>query len=97
MHVLVLAVDLHLAECRSLKTKRSVLRPIVEGVRRRFNVACAEVDHQDSWQRARLGVAVVSGSAHHATDVIDEVERFVWSFPDVAVLSTERTWLDPDT
>ena len=94
MHVLTLTVDLHLNEARSLKMKRSVVKSIVEGARRRFAVAAAEVEHQDQWQRAGLGFAVVANSQHHATDVIDEVERFVWSHPEIEVLSTERRWLE---
>ena len=70
----------------SLKEKRSVLRPILEGCRRRFAVAAAEVDHQDLWQRAELGMAAVSSIAlGHAGEVLDAVERFVWSFPEVEV------------
>jgi uncharacterized protein len=63
-----------------------VIRPIVEGVRRRYQAAVAEVDHQDKWQRAALGVAVVSASAGHAREVMEAVERFVWSFPEVEVV-----------
>lgn len=94
MHVLTLTVDLHLPEARSLKMKRSVVKGIVEGARRRFSVAAAEVEHQEQWQRAGLGFAVVASTAHHATDVIDEVDRFVWSHPEVEVLHTERRWLE---
>ncbi len=89
-------VDLHLGESRSLKAKRAVLKPIIEGARRRFGVAIAEVDHADVWQRASIGVAVVSNTPHHATEVVDEVERFIWSVPDVQVLGVERQWLEVD-
>ena len=91
-----LDIDLHLPDCRSLKAKRAVLRPLVEGARRRFKVAVAEVGHQDQWQRARVGIATVSASEHHARDVIDEVERFVWAQPGVDVLSAARSWLEVD-
>jgi uncharacterized protein YlxP (DUF503 family) len=57
-------------------------------------VAAAEVDHQEKWQRAALGFVVVSSSKHHAEEVIDEVERYVWSFPQVQVLGSERRWLE---
>ena len=57
----VRAVELHLPTCHSLKEKRAVIKPILEGCRRRFQVAVAEVGYQDKWQRAALGVAVVSG------------------------------------
>lgn len=94
MFACALSIDLHLPECRSLKAKRSVVKPIVEGLRRRYQVAAAEVGSADSWQRAQIGVAVVSGSQHHACDILDEVERFVWSHPEVQVLSTTRTWME---
>ncbi len=94
MYVLTYEVQLHLSDCRSLKAKRSVLRPIIEGIRRRFQVAVAEVDHQDTWQRTTVGVAVVSASPSHCEEVIDEVERFVWSVPDVQVLDSRRQWME---
>ena len=70
------------------------MKPILEGARHRFAVAAAEVDHQDQWQRSRLGVAAVSSTASHLEDILDEVERWVWSFPEVEVLAIERTWLE---
>ncbi|WP_229023146.1 DUF503 domain-containing protein [Actinomarinicola tropica] len=87
-------IDLHLGECRSLKAKRAIVKPIVEGAKRRFGVACAEVDANDSWQLASLGVAVVSNRAHHAEEVLDEVERFIWSTPGIQVLRSDRHWLE---
>lgn len=94
MFVLAFEVDLHVNESQSLKDKRQVVRSIVDGARHRFGVSAAEVGDQNLWQRAQLGFAVVSSSERHAVDVIDEVDRFVWSHPEIAVLSTERTWLE---
>ena len=93
MHVACLSLELHLPDVHSLKEKRAVLRPILEGARRRYAIAAAEVDDQDRWQRATLGFAAVSGSAHHARDVLDAAERFVWSFPEVDVTASRRDWL----
>ena len=73
-----------------------MLRPILEGCRRRYRVAAAEVDHQDLWQRAGVGVAAVSSSFGHLGEILDEVERFVWSFPEIEVVGCERHWLDED-
>ena len=87
-------MDLHFPHCRSLKEKRAVLRPIVDGVDHRYPVAVAEVEHQDQWQRARIGVAAVSGTPRQVTEILDEVERFVWSRPDIEVGLVERTWLE---
>ncbi|MDQ1424308.1 MAG: uncharacterized protein QOD72_1806 [Acidimicrobiaceae bacterium] len=94
MFVLTVEADLHINESRSLKAKRQVIRPIVEGARHRFGVSAAEVGYQDQWQRALLGFAVVAGTASHAEEVIDAVDRFVWSRPDVEILSMDRKWLE---
>jgi len=96
VHVLSLEVELHLPQCRSLKDKRSVLKSMIEGARRRYGVAASETDHQDTWQRAQLGFACVSGSAGHASDMMDEIERFIWSFSESEVVETRRNWLEVD-
>ena len=80
----------------SLKEKRAVIKPIIDGARNRYRVAAAEVGVQDLWQRAQVGMAVVSSTPSHAKDVLDEVERFVWSFPEIEVLSADRSWMDSD-
>lgn len=94
MYVAALHVDLHLPAIRSLKQKRAVIRPILDGARHRFSVAAAEVDAHDRWQRAGLAFTVVGASAGHVREVLDAVERFVWSFPEVEVLEVELRWLD---
>ena len=96
MHVLALEMDLQIGESRSLKDKRQVLRSVLDGARRRFGVASAEVGGQDTWQRATLGFAAVASSPSHVEDVMDAVERFVWSFPELEVLGSARRWLDDD-
>ena len=71
-----------------------MLRPIVEGLRHRFQISVAEVGYQDKWQRALVGMAVVSDSYGHAREVVDNVERWVWSKPDIEVIRFETTWVD---
>ena len=87
-------VDLRIADAHSLKDKRQVITSLLEQSRRRFGVPAAEVGAQDVWQRARLGFAVVASSAHHAEEVLDEVDRFVWANPAVEVISADRVWLE---
>ena len=96
MHVLAVEIDLRLPQCQSLKEKRSVLRPVLEGLRNRHPVAVSEVDHQDLWQRAAIGMAAVSATPTHAQEMMDEAERFVWSFPELEVLRTASRWLEED-
>ena len=96
VHVAHLELELHIPSSHSLKDKRAAVRPIIEGLHRRFHVAAAEVDHQDKWQRAEIAAAAVGGSEAHVADVLDSVERFVWSFPEVEVLDCARHWLEVD-
>lgn len=65
MPIGLLTLELHIPDARSLKDKRQVLRSLKDRLRDRFNVAVAELDHQELWQRARVGVAAVSNDAHH--------------------------------
>ena len=96
MHVTSLTVELRLRSAHSLKDKRSVLRPIIDGARRRFAVAAAEVGGQDARHQSTIGFAAVSSSASHVARVMDSVERFVWSFPEVDVLSSRRSWMSDE-
>jgi uncharacterized protein YlxP (DUF503 family) len=95
MHAAALCVELHIPLSHSLKDKRAVVRPIVEGSRHRFGVAAAEVGKQDRWQAAELAFAAVASTAGHVEEVLVSVERFVWSFPEVEVVSCERHWWGP--
>jgi uncharacterized protein len=93
VHVAVVQLELHIPTSRSLKEKRAVLRPIVEGIRHRFQISVAEVGYQDKWQRALVGMAVVSDSYGHAVEVVDNVERWVWSKPEVEVTRFDTEWV----
>jgi hypothetical protein len=89
-----LSMDLRIPASGSLKAKRTVVKHVVETAKARFGVAAAEVGHQDQWQRAELGFAAVAGTAGHVEDVLDSVERFVWSHPEIEVLDGHRSWLE---
>ena len=92
--MLTLVVDARLPQAGSLKDKRAVVRSLVEGTQRRHGVAAAETDHQDVHQRTQLAFVAVSGSSSRTAEVIDEVERLVWSRLELEVLDVERLWLD---
>ena len=87
MHAAAVRFELYLRECRSLKAKRSAVRPIVEGLWRRYRV---------SWHLSTVGVAAVAPTLSHLYEVLDEVERFVWSFPEVEVLRVDRLWMEEE-
>ena len=81
-------VDLHLPDVDSLKGKRQILKSLKDKVRGRFEVAVAEVDHQDVWQRATLAVACVSHDARHANAVVSKAMDFIEAQVDGRVLDT---------
>jgi uncharacterized protein YlxP (DUF503 family) len=69
--------ELFIPASGSLKDKRQVLRSVTQNVRNKFNVAIAEVDHQDLWQRTAFGVSCVASSMGHCRKVIQEVEKTI--------------------
>lgn len=70
-------IELHLPDVDSLKGKRHVLKGLKERVRAKFEVAVAEVDHHDIWQRATLAVACVSSDSRHANEVVSKAMDFI--------------------
>lgn len=85
-----LEFDLLLGDVRSLKEKRSVVRPLIAELARRFAVSAAETGSQDLYRRAGIGMAVVSGDRAHAVEVLDAAERLVAARPEVELLSVRR-------
>ena len=96
MHAAAVRFELFIPESGSLKAKRAVLRPIVDGLRHRLKVSVAEVDHQDTWQRAAIAVALVADSDGRLRELLASVERLVAHAPDVELLDVETAWLEPD-
>ena len=91
MYVAALTLDVLLGDVRSLKQKRSVVRPLVAELRRRYpGVSVAETGHLDLHRRAEIGLAVVSGTAAHAAEVLDACERLVAGHPEIELLSTRQ-------
>jgi uncharacterized protein YlxP (DUF503 family) len=85
-----LEFDLLLGDVRSLKQKRSVVRPVVAELHRKFGVAAAESGSHDLYRRAGIGVAVVSADRGHAVDVLDATERLMAAHPEFELLSVRR-------
>lgn len=73
--VALLTLELHIEGAHSLKDKRQVLRSLKDRLRGQFNVAVAELDHTDLWQRATLGVVSVSDSRDYLDGLMQSVER----------------------
>ena len=82
--------DILLGDVHSLKQKRSVVRPIVAELQRRFSVSAAETGSQDLHRRTGIGVALVAGDRAHLVTVLDAAERLVADRPEIELLSARR-------
>jgi uncharacterized protein YlxP (DUF503 family) len=85
-----LEFDILLGDVRSLKEKRSVVRPIVAELQRRFALSAAETGSLDLHRRAGIGVAVVAADRAHLVEVLDAAERLVAARPEIELLSARR-------
>jgi uncharacterized protein YlxP (DUF503 family) len=84
-----LRVELHVPGASSLKAKRQVIKSLKDRLRNRFNVSVAEVDQQDKWQRATLGIAMAGTDGKYVAGALDEVMKFLRGQPAVAVCHHE--------
>lgn len=96
MHIGALRIELRIRDMRSLKEKRKVVRGIIADIGRAYPVAVAEVDHQDLWQRADLGVAVVSGSPGHVDRMLAAVQIDLDRRTEIEVLGATRSYLEEE-
>jgi len=84
MPVGLLTLELHFPDAQSLKDKRQVLRSLKDKLRRQFNVAVAELDHHDVWQRSVIGIVTLSNEERHVQEslqkVLDEADHILGSF-----------------
>jgi uncharacterized protein YlxP (DUF503 family) len=91
-----LELDLLLGDVHSLKEKRSVVRPIVAELRRKFEVSAAEAGHLDLHRRSLIGVAVVASEAEHVRDLLAACEQLVAGRPEVELLSAHHRLVGPE-
>jgi uncharacterized protein YlxP (DUF503 family) len=97
VYVGTIRFDLLLGDVRSLKQKRSAVRPVVAELRRTFDVSAAETGHLDLHRRAEVAVAVVAADPAHCHEVLSACESLVAARPELELLSTRsRVWDDED-
>lgn len=85
-----LEFDILLGDVRSLKQKRSAVRPLIAELSRRFAVSAAETASQELHRRAGVGVALVAADRTHVVDILDAAERLVAARPELELLSVRR-------
>lgn len=97
MHAGALRIELRIRDAHSLKEKRQVVKSITASVARTFGVSVAEIDHQELWHRATLGIAVVAPQAGQLDRILHRVERHLRGLTDVEVLEVGVSHLeDPE-
>ena len=96
MYVGALHVELRIRGMRSLKEKRRVVKRIIADIGTAHPVAVAEVDHQDLWQRADLGIAAVSESLGHVDRMLTSIARDLERHAEVEILGASRSYLDEE-
>ncbi|MHB8573819.1 MAG: DUF503 domain-containing protein [Dehalococcoidia bacterium] len=90
MHVAVCQLSLRLPASNSLKDKRQVVKSVIARVQNQFNVSIAEVEDNEAWRTAGLGLACVSNNAAHANRMIETVVEFIErTRPDVEIVDCE--------
>ena len=84
----VCEIELSLPESGSLKAKRSILKSLLARLRNTFNVAVAEVDHQDVWQSAVIGIVTVTNSTVHANQMLSNVINWIEdNYPEALIIN----------
>jgi len=90
MNTCVCKIKLHLPESQSLKEKRHIIKPIITRLRTQYNVSVAEVDDQDLWQIATIGLSCVSNSHHHVDEMMTNVLAFITdNYPNAEIIEQE--------
>ena len=90
----VLTLELRLEECHSLKDKRHTVKSLKDRLRGKFNVAVAEIDCQDMWQRSLVSAVTVSADRAHAEQVLQAVEKEAASQLGAALVNTTVEWIE---
>lgn len=90
MVVAVISWDFSLPGCRSLKQKRTVVRSLKDRLSTRFNVSVAETEHQDTWTRAQITVALVAGDRRLADSMLAKVDDYVEAKGGATIVGTQR-------
>ncbi len=93
-HGAVLEVHLRVPAVQSLKQKRQRLKSLSADIRKAFPVGFAETDHHDLWQRATIGIAIVSSDHGHLERLIHSVRRYLDARPEVEVLDIGVAYLE---
>jgi len=93
MIVGLLTLELHVPEANSLKSKRAVVKSLIDRIKNKFNVSVAEVDAQNLWQRCIIGIAFVSNETVMINRVFEKIRTLVLSTHSVELIDSTMEML----
>ena len=93
LHITLLTIELHIPFAQSLKEKRSAVRSLKDQLRARFNASIVEFAFQDKWQRAMLGVCMISGDKRKLESDTGLVRQLCEEVPHVEIADFNQEWL----
>jgi uncharacterized protein len=87
MSVGILTLQVQLPGCKSLKEKRSRLKPLIARLHREFNISVAELEQQDNWDEATIGCAMISNESHFLESSLQSIIHWVSrNWPDMLLV-----------
>jgi uncharacterized protein YlxP (DUF503 family) len=90
MNIGICKLQLHLPGNQSLKDKRRIVKSIISRLQNHYNVSVAEVDDNELWQLATLGISCVSNSSHHVDETITAIINFIThNYPELEIVNQE--------
>lgn len=91
--IAVIVVEAMLYDCQTLKEKRSIIKSLATRLSQRYNIAVAETDHHDRWQRVQWTIVTVSNERQHAEKELNRVLSFMDSYDSVELTNIDWEWL----
>ncbi|HEO8418970.1 TPA: DUF503 domain-containing protein [Yersinia enterocolitica] len=88
-----MTVECIIYDAHSLKEKRAVLQRIMSRLKQKYNISISEVDFQDTWQRTKLAIVTVASARVSVEGVLQQVQQFIDSFPEIERTITDIEWL----
>ncbi|MEK5380333.1 DUF503 domain-containing protein [Niallia sp. FSL W8-0635] len=89
----LMTVECIIYDAHSLKEKRAVLQRIMSRLKQKYNISISEVDFQDTWQRTKLAIVTVASARVSVEGVLQQVQQFIDSFPEIERTITDIEWL----
>lgn len=93
VHIALLTFDLMIPHADSLKAKRRVVKSLKDRMRAKFNASVAEIDYLDEWQRALIGVTMLSNDRRHLERSLSLMNHLVEEAADIRLVDARTEWL----